>query len=117
VKKKGGREGGMHAQVLKSESSWGELQSLKLGKKKKDSGATSFLIVLIVLRADMGRIPAARRRGAAAKAVPEVHLLVRILCICALLYNAGSSWFLLTFWYYERETERQRGREAGTKKS
>lgn len=95
----------MHAQVLKSESSWGELQSLKLGKKKKDSGATSFLIVL---RADMGRIPAARRRGAAAKAVPEVHLLVRILCICALLYNAGSSWFLLTFWYYERETERQR---------
>ncbi|CAK9206951.1 unnamed protein product [Sphagnum troendelagicum] len=38
----------------------------------------------------MGRIPAARR-GAAAKAVPEVHLLVRILCICALLYNAGAS--------------------------
>jgi hypothetical protein len=102
-----GREGRMHAQVLKSEISWGELQSLKLGKKK-DSAATSFLIVL---RADMDRIPAARRRGAAAKAVPEVHLLVRILCICALLYNAGSSWFLLTFWYYERERERERARE------
>jgi hypothetical protein len=94
----------MHAQVLKSESSWGELQSLKLGKKKKDSGATSFLIVL---RADMGRIPAARR-GAAAKAVPEVHVLVRILCICALLYNAGSGWFLLTFWYYKGEREREK---------